>query len=212
MADLEAKKPAAESARGLPGSVHLGRSNCSLATPICSKSQVLARITAPAENHLRELEWRIGHLGALVGAGHADRSLFVERLGVAIELARLEDASFEPKVDLQNCSFMPEDDAPGFTEEEIERAAATPQGEQMPIKSRHQIYYAKNREKVRERQRPYYVANHAAMCERYRKYYAENSERELERLHQFYFRNRERILEQKRAARSARATAPKGSR
>jgi hypothetical protein len=103
----------------------------------------------------------------------------------AIELARLEGASFEPKVELQNCSSMSEAEAPGFTEEEIERAAATLQGEPTPIKSRHQIYYAKNREKVRERQRRDYVANREAMLERQRKYYVENSERERERLQRF---------------------------
>jgi hypothetical protein len=130
----------------------------------------------------------------------------------AIELARLEGASFEPKVELQNCSSMSEAEAPGFTEEEIERAAATLQGEPTPIKSRHQIYYAKNREKVRERQRRDYVANREAMLERQRKYYVENSERERERLQRFYFANREHILERKRAAYSARATAPKAER
>jgi hypothetical protein len=65
---------------------------------------------------------------------------------------------------------------------------------------------------VRERQRKYYAENREAMLERQRKYYVENSERERERLQQFYFDNRERILKRKRAARSARATAPKGRR
>ena len=170
------------------------------------------RLTARAENHLRDIEWRISRLGAFVAAGQVDRSLVTERLGVAIELARLEGASFEPKVELQNCSSMSEAEAPGFTEEEIERAAATLQGEPTPIKSRHQIYYAKNREKVRERQRRDYVANREAMLERQRKYYVENSERERERLQRFYFANREHILERKRAAYSARATAPKAER
>jgi hypothetical protein len=55
------------------------------------KSQASAQITARAENHLRDLEWRIGRLGALVAAGQADRRLVTERLGVAIELARLDD-------------------------------------------------------------------------------------------------------------------------
>jgi hypothetical protein len=55
------------------------------------KSQALARITARAENHLRDVEWRIGRLGAFVAAGQVDRSLVTERLGVAIELARLEE-------------------------------------------------------------------------------------------------------------------------
>jgi hypothetical protein len=50
----------------------------------------LARITARAESHLRDIEWRICRLGQLVAAGEVDRSLVVERLGVAIELARLE--------------------------------------------------------------------------------------------------------------------------
>jgi hypothetical protein len=48
------------------------------------------RITARAEGHLRDLEWRIGRLGQLVDADEADRSLIVERIGVACELARLE--------------------------------------------------------------------------------------------------------------------------
>jgi hypothetical protein len=206
MAALEAIKPAADEARGLPGIVRLGRRNSLEANTLSPESQAFPRITARAENYLRALEWRIGHLGALVGAGHADRSLVAERLGGAIELARLGGASSEPKVDLQNCSSMPEAEAPGFTEEEIERAP--PQGEQR-IKSRHQIYYAKNREKVREAQRLHYIANREARLERARKYYLENSERERERLQRFYFANREHILERKRAAYSARTTAPK---
>jgi hypothetical protein len=48
------------------------------------------RITARAEGHLRDLEWRIARLGQLVDADEADRSLIVERIGVACELARLE--------------------------------------------------------------------------------------------------------------------------
>jgi hypothetical protein len=51
----------------------------------------LARITARAENHLREVEWRIIRLGQLVDADEADRSLIVERIGVACELARLDE-------------------------------------------------------------------------------------------------------------------------
>jgi hypothetical protein len=49
------------------------------------------RLTARAEGHLRDLEWRLGRLGALADAGQADRALIVERLGVAIELARLDE-------------------------------------------------------------------------------------------------------------------------
>jgi hypothetical protein len=90
MADLKAKKPAAESARGLPGIVHLGRSNCSDATTFRQQYPASARITARAEAHLSQVEWRIARIGALVAVGHADRSLVVERLGVAIELARLD--------------------------------------------------------------------------------------------------------------------------
>jgi hypothetical protein len=48
------------------------------------------RITARAEAHLRDLEWRIGRLGELADKGHADRSTIIERIGVACELARLE--------------------------------------------------------------------------------------------------------------------------
>ena|ERR1700733_2836070 len=48
------------------------------------------RITAQAEAHLRDLEWRIGRLGELADKGHADRSTTIERIGVACELARLE--------------------------------------------------------------------------------------------------------------------------
>jgi hypothetical protein len=190
---------------------HTGKRRGSFATTISPDSQALARITARAENHLRDLEWRIGRLGAFVAAGQVDRSLVTERIGVALELARLEDA-FEPNVDLQNRSSMSEAEAPGSTEEEIERAAAVHQGEPQPIKSRHQIYYAKNREKVREAQRLHYNANRQARRERARKYYLENSESERERLQRFYFANREHILEQKRAAYSARAAAAKVER
>jgi hypothetical protein len=49
------------------------------------------RITARAENHLVNIEWRIARLGAFVASGRVDRSLIVERLGVAIELSRLVD-------------------------------------------------------------------------------------------------------------------------
>jgi hypothetical protein len=73
--------------------------------------------------------------------------------------------------------------------------------ELQPIKTRHQRYYAENREKVRERQRRYYLANRDAMRELHRKYYAENRARELQRQHQFYVANREHILERKRARR-----------
>ena len=48
------------------------------------------RITAQAEAHLRDLEWRIGRLGELADKGHADRSTIIERIGVACELARLD--------------------------------------------------------------------------------------------------------------------------
>jgi hypothetical protein len=73
--------------------------------------------------------------------------------------------------------------------------------ELQPIKTRHQRYYAENREKVRERQRRHYLANRDAMRELHRKYYAENRARELQRQHQFYVANREHILERKRARR-----------
>jgi hypothetical protein len=97
---------------------------------------------------------------------------------------------------------MPEAEAAGVTEEEIERAVH--EGEQSPIESRHQRYYRENREKVREAQRLHYIANREARRERARKYYAENSERERKRLSKFYFAHREHILEKKRAAYSAR--------
>jgi hypothetical protein len=48
-------------------------------------------ITARAEGHIRDLEWRLDRLGALVDTGQVDRSLIIERLGVAIELARLDE-------------------------------------------------------------------------------------------------------------------------
>ena|ERR1700722_3644680 len=208
MVALKASRAAAGSTANGPRELaHTGKRRGSFATTFRPESQALARIPARAENHLRDIEWRISRLGAFVATGQVDRSLVSERLGVAIKLARLEGASFEPEVELQNCSSMSEAEAPGFTEEEIERAAATHQGEQRPIESRHRRYYAENREKVRERQRRYYLANREAMLERQRKYYVENSERERERLHQFYFANRERILKRKRASRSARATA-----
>jgi hypothetical protein len=217
MADLKAEKPAADKARGLPEIVLLGRLNSFEATTLSPKSQSFPRITARAENHLRELEWRIGHLGALVGAGHADHSLVAQRLVVAIELARLGGAASEPKGDLQNCSSMPEAEAAGVTEEEIERAAATHESEQspnlgarcpeVPVESRHQRYYRENREKIREAQRLYYHANREARRERARTYYAQNTEREQKRLQRFYFAHRVRILEQKRAAYAARTAA-----
>ena len=73
------------------GNLHTGKRRCSFATTFRPESQALARITARAENHLRDIEWRIGRLGAFVAAGQVDRSLVTERLGVAIELARLDE-------------------------------------------------------------------------------------------------------------------------
>jgi hypothetical protein len=178
----------------------MGNQRGSIATTICQDPQAFPRITARAENHLRELEWRIGRIGALVGAGQIDRSIVVERLGVVLELARLDAA------------YMPETEAAGVTEEEIEHAAAPPQGEQRPIESRHQRYYRENREKVREAQRLHYLAHLEARRERARTYYAKNSEREQKRLQKFYFAHRARILEQKRAAYAARTAAAKAER
>jgi hypothetical protein len=89
MADLKAENPAADEARGLPEIVLLGRLNSFEATIFRQQSQGLARITARAEAHLSQVEWRIARIGALVAVGHADRSLVVQRLEVAIELARL---------------------------------------------------------------------------------------------------------------------------
>jgi hypothetical protein len=51
------------------------------------------QITARAENHLRDIEWRIARLGAFTASGQVDRGIIVERLGVAIELARLDEES-----------------------------------------------------------------------------------------------------------------------
>jgi hypothetical protein len=199
MAFTDASRAAAGSTANGPRELaHTGKRRGSLATTICPESQALARITARAERLLRELEWRIGRIGELVGAGQVDRSLVVERLGVVLELARLEGAS------------MPEAEAAGVTEEEIERAVH--EGEQSPIESRHQRYYRENREKVREAQRLHYIANREARRERARKYYAENSERERKRLSKFYFAHRAHVLEKKRAAYSARAAAAKAER
>ena len=90
MANLKARKPAAEEARGLSEIVHLGGRNSFKANIFRQQSQALPRISARAEAHLGQVEWRISRLGSLVGAGHADRSLVVRRLRVAIERARLE--------------------------------------------------------------------------------------------------------------------------
>jgi hypothetical protein len=62
-----------------------------LATIFHPESQAFARVTPRAENHLREVEWRIIRLGQLVDADQADRSLVVDRVGVACELARLDE-------------------------------------------------------------------------------------------------------------------------
>jgi hypothetical protein len=70
---------------------HLGKRRGLPATIFSPKAQASARISARAENHLRDVEWRIGRLGAFVAAGQVDRSLVTERLGVAIELARLDE-------------------------------------------------------------------------------------------------------------------------
>ena len=221
----------------------MGNQRGSIATTICQDFQALPRITARGENHLRELEWRISRLGAFVAAGQVERSIVVERLGVAIEIARLEGASMptvvrdidanaspdpnraghDGKVVDANASPIdavaalaagdePEAETSGFTEKEIERAAAPPQGEQRPIESRHQRYYRENREKIREAQRLHYLAHLEARRERARTYYAKNSEREQKRLQKFYFAHRAHILEQKRAAYAARTAAAKAER
>jgi hypothetical protein len=91
MADLKAEKPAAESARGLPGIVLLGRLNSFEATTFRQQSQESARISARSEAHLSQVEWRIARIGSLIAAGRADRSLVTERLEVALKRARLGD-------------------------------------------------------------------------------------------------------------------------
>jgi hypothetical protein len=68
----------------------MGKRRDSLAATFRPEPQALARITAQAESHIREVEWRIARLGALIDAGQADRDLVIERIGVAIELARLD--------------------------------------------------------------------------------------------------------------------------
>jgi hypothetical protein len=91
MAFTGASRPAAGSTANGPRELaHTGKRRGSFATTFRPESQALARITARAENHLRDIEWRIGRLRAFVAAGQVDRSLVVERLGVAIELARLD--------------------------------------------------------------------------------------------------------------------------
>ena len=92
MAFTDAARAAAGStANGPLELAHTGKRRSSLATTFRPESQALARITARAENHLRDIEWRIGRLGAFVAAGQVDRRLVTERLEVAIELARLDE-------------------------------------------------------------------------------------------------------------------------
>jgi hypothetical protein len=86
-----ARAAAGSTANGPRELAHTGTRRYFFATTFRPESQALARINARAENHLRDLEWRIGRLGSLVDAGQADRSLVVERLGVAMELARLDE-------------------------------------------------------------------------------------------------------------------------
>src|SRR5580692_4178250 len=88
-----ARAAAGRTANGPREFAHTGTRRSSFATTLSPKSQALARITARAENHLSDIEWRIGRLGAFVAAGQVDRSVVVERLGVVLELARLEGAS-----------------------------------------------------------------------------------------------------------------------
>ena len=86
-----ASAAAGSTANGPRELAHTGKRRNSFATTFRPGSQALARITARAENHLRDLEWRIGRLGELADKGHADRSMIVERLEVALELARLDE-------------------------------------------------------------------------------------------------------------------------
>jgi hypothetical protein len=86
-----ARAAAGSTANGPRELAHTGKRRGSFATTFRLESQALARITARAENHPRDIEWRIGRLGAFVAAGQVDRSLVTERLGVAIELARLDE-------------------------------------------------------------------------------------------------------------------------
>jgi hypothetical protein len=86
-----ARAAAGSTANGPRELAHTGTRSYSFATTFRPESQALARINGRAENHLGDLEWRIGRLGSLVHAGQADRPLVVERIGVAIELARLDE-------------------------------------------------------------------------------------------------------------------------
>jgi hypothetical protein len=86
-----ARAAAGSTANGPRELAHTGKRRNSFATTFRPESQALARISARAENHLREVEWRIIRLGQLVDANQAHRSLIVERIGVACELARLDE-------------------------------------------------------------------------------------------------------------------------
>jgi hypothetical protein len=86
-----ARAAAGSTANGPRELAHTGKRRNFLATTFRPESLALARISARAENHIREAEWRIARLGALIDAGQADRDLVIERIGVAIELARLDE-------------------------------------------------------------------------------------------------------------------------
>jgi hypothetical protein len=86
-----ARAAAGSTANGPRELAHTGKRRGSFGTTFRPESQALAPITARAENHLRDIESRISRLGAFVAAGQDDRALIVERLGVAIELARLDE-------------------------------------------------------------------------------------------------------------------------
>jgi hypothetical protein len=48
-----------------------------------------ARITAQAENHLAQIEWRLARVGQAVALGHADRNMVADRIRAALVRANL---------------------------------------------------------------------------------------------------------------------------
>jgi hypothetical protein len=57
------------------------------------KSQASAQITARAENHLAEIEWRLARVGRAVALGHADRNMVADRIRAALVRANLNSES-----------------------------------------------------------------------------------------------------------------------
>jgi hypothetical protein len=102
-----ARAAAGSTANGPREFATMGKRRNSLATTFSPKSQLLARISARAERHLSDVEWRLSRLGDDARAGRADRRLVVERLRAAVVRAGLaKQANWGKKKTPEHCAAI----------------------------------------------------------------------------------------------------------